>query len=371
LSDTTLNAFVASGTAAERVAFVPDPPVPIVGPDPGYFFFETDTSAVYAWDGAVWVLVANGGTGDVVGPASSVDDRIATFDGITGKLLQDGGQTIGDVIAAAVFACGDVDGPAASVDGEIALYDLTSGKLLKRATGTGIVRVTSGVYGTAGPVNLTSEVTGDLPLSNLAQASAASRLLGRGSASGAGDYQEITLGSGLTMTSQVLSASGSSSGDVVGPASATDDRIATFDGATGKLIQDGGQTIAQVIASATAASGIKTPGVTVDNGATVVTVGDKGTIQCPISGTITKWTLLAKPAGDVEFDVFLDAFGSYPPTTSIVASAPPLLSGADSATDSTLTGWTTAVTAGDVFGFEIVGTPATITRVTLQIEVTP
>lgn len=39
--------------------------------------------------------------GDVVGPASSVDDRIATFDGTTGKLLQDGGQTIAQVIAAA------------------------------------------------------------------------------------------------------------------------------------------------------------------------------------------------------------------------------------------------------------------------------
>jgi hypothetical protein len=40
--------------------------------------------------------------------------------------------------------------------------------------------------------------------------SAASRLMGRGSASGAGDPQEITLGSGLSMTGTVLSSSGSS-----------------------------------------------------------------------------------------------------------------------------------------------------------------
>lgn len=39
-----------------------------------------------------WITVA--GTGDVVGPASSTDDRIATFDGATGKLIQDGGDTI-------------------------------------------------------------------------------------------------------------------------------------------------------------------------------------------------------------------------------------------------------------------------------------
>jgi hypothetical protein len=53
---------------------------------------------------------------------------------------------------------GDVVGPAASVDGEIALYDGITGKLLKRATGTGIVRVTSGVYGTPGNV-VESEIT--------------------------------------------------------------------------------------------------------------------------------------------------------------------------------------------------------------------
>ena len=41
------------------------------------------------------------GAGDVVGPASAVDDRIATFDLTTGKLLQDGGSTIADVLARA------------------------------------------------------------------------------------------------------------------------------------------------------------------------------------------------------------------------------------------------------------------------------
>jgi hypothetical protein len=40
------------------------------------------------------------GTGDVVGPASSVDDRICTFDGITGKLIQDSGTSIATLLAA-------------------------------------------------------------------------------------------------------------------------------------------------------------------------------------------------------------------------------------------------------------------------------
>jgi hypothetical protein len=38
-----------------------------------------------------WTVVA--GTGDVVGPAGAVDDRIAAFDGATGKLIKDGGVT--------------------------------------------------------------------------------------------------------------------------------------------------------------------------------------------------------------------------------------------------------------------------------------
>jgi len=42
------------------------------------------------------------GSGDVVGPASAVDNNIATFDGTTGKLIQDGGTTIADINTNAV-----------------------------------------------------------------------------------------------------------------------------------------------------------------------------------------------------------------------------------------------------------------------------
>lgn len=41
------------------------------------------------------------GTGDVVGPASAVDDRIAVFNGTTGKLIKDGGKTLSEIVPGA------------------------------------------------------------------------------------------------------------------------------------------------------------------------------------------------------------------------------------------------------------------------------
>ena len=50
--------------------------------------------------------------------------------------------SVTDIVAT---GSGDVVGPASSVDGEIALFDSTTGKLIKRASTTGFVRIASGV----------------------------------------------------------------------------------------------------------------------------------------------------------------------------------------------------------------------------------
>lgn len=54
-----------------------------------------------------WNLVAQKGidgegAGDVVGPTGSTTNRVAVFDGITGKLIKDGGQTIAEIIASSI-----------------------------------------------------------------------------------------------------------------------------------------------------------------------------------------------------------------------------------------------------------------------------
>ncbi len=70
-------------------------------------------------------------------------------------------------------------------------------------------------------------------------------------------------------------------GDVVGPGVAVNLRIAVFSGTTGKLIADGGQTIAQVIAAATAGTVVGPAGAVADNlpsfnGVTGLIIKDSG-----------------------------------------------------------------------------------------------
>jgi trimeric autotransporter adhesin len=48
-----------------------------------------------------------GGSGDVVGPAGAVADRIATFNGTTGKIIKDGGKTLANLTADFVDVGGD------------------------------------------------------------------------------------------------------------------------------------------------------------------------------------------------------------------------------------------------------------------------
>ena len=95
-----------------------------------------DSGDLHRWNGASWDLYFDSSeSGDyVTGPASAVDDNIATFDATTGKIIQDGGQTITEVIAAAVAGSGDVVGPASASDNAITRYDSTTGKLVQDST---------------------------------------------------------------------------------------------------------------------------------------------------------------------------------------------------------------------------------------------
>lgn len=60
-------------------------------------------------------------------------------------------------------ASGDVTGPASSVDSEVALFSSTTGKVIKRATGSGIATLTSGVLSTTATTGSGSVVLATSP----------------------------------------------------------------------------------------------------------------------------------------------------------------------------------------------------------------
>ncbi len=73
-------------------------------------------------------------------------------------------------------------------------------------------------------------------------------------------------------------------------------------------------------------------------------------LRVPFDCAIVGWTILCDASGSIVFDVWRDAFANYPPTVAdtITASAKPTVSGSNKATSTTLTGWTTSLSAGDV-----------------------
>ena len=243
------------------------------------------------------LTVAGGaGSGDVVGPASSVDSRPALFNGTTGKLLKQGTAALGDAAykntgtTAGTLAAGDdarmtnartptahasthLTGGAdviqaatsaqpglataaqiTKLDGIEALADVTdAGNVGTAISGADAITTladadklpvtASGVLKTLAYsalktlLNALYAIKGAITGSGLTMSTA--RLLGRSTAS-SGAIEEITLGSGLTLTAGTLSATGGGgSGDVVGPASSVDSRPALFDGTTGKLLKQG------------------------------------------------------------------------------------------------------------------------------------
>ena len=114
----------------------------------------------------------------------------------------------------------------------------------------------------------------------------------------------------------------------------------------------------------------KTITFVIDGGGAVITTGIKGDLEIPFACTIQQVTLLADQIGSIVVDVWKDTYANFPPVDadSITASAPPTLSTAIKSQDSTLTGWTTAIAAGDTLRFNV-DSVTTVLRATLSIKV--
>jgi len=116
--------------------------------------------------------------------------------------------------------------------------------------------------------------------------------------------------------------------------------------------------------------GTTTINLILDGGGAVISTGIKGDLELPFNGVITQATLLADQSGSIVVNLWKQTYASYPPTVTqkITASAPPTITTALKSQDATLTGWTTAFSAGDILRVNV-DSATTITRVTLSLTV--
>jgi len=267
----------------------------------------TSASASTFWRGdGVWSTPA--GAGDVSGPASSTDNAITRFDSTTGKIVQNSSVTIADDGAITAPQVGSVipfyyanqaafpsaatyHGALAHSHSDGAMFFAHGGSWVRLIDNGGPLGTPSG--GTATNLTglpLTTGVTGQLPVANG----------GTGTAT-----PSIVAGTNVTVTgtwpNQTINSTASGTGDVVGPASSTDNAFARFDSTTGKLLQNStGATLSDtgaavftgaldVLGNSTAGSNLKLYEDT-DNGTNYVSFKAPDTIAANVT-----WTL---PAAD-------------------------------------------------------------------------
>jgi hypothetical protein len=109
-------------------------------------------------------------------------------------------------------------------------------------------------------------------------------------------------------------------------------------------------------------------GVIIDGSGSVISTGSKGYRYINNAGTITGWAIIADVSGSVSIDIKKSTYSGFPTTTSICGGNYPSLSSAQKNVDTTLSGWTTTISSGDVIEF-VVNSASTITKLTLVLYV--
>lgn len=165
-----------------------------------------------------------GGTGDVVGPAVATDNAVTRYNGATGKLVQDSGVLISD-------------------SGKVTIPDDAT---------TPPLNVTER---SAAP---TAPATGDIYLDD-----------GTNTGSGNPGWRRWT----GAAWEDISAAAGGGTGDVVGPASATNNNIALYSGTTGKLIKNSVVSVTGAGAMSGVTTFTATGDITANGGDVVVTTG--------------------------------------------------------------------------------------------------
>lgn len=109
-------------------------------------------------------------------------------------------------------------------------------------------------------------------------------------------------------------------------------------------------------------------GLIVNNGVNDVVTGIKGELEVPFDCNIVEGTLIGDASGSISIDVLRSTYAAFPTTVSLTASAQLTLSSAQKSQDSTLTGWTKSLNAGDIIQFNVLSATG-IARCTASLKI--
>jgi hypothetical protein len=113
-------------------------------------------------------------------------------------------------------------------------------------------------------------------------------------------------------------------------------------------------TVCNIPGGGTTNQSIRSIGGGFDGGGSALSSGGVTYFTVPFACTIQAWNITVD-TGTITFDVWKVASGTAIPTVSnsITASALPAISTGTAIHSTTLTGWTTSVSANDIFGIDI------------------
>lgn len=355
----------------------------------GDFYIDTDVYDIYgpkaggAWGGGTSLVgPAGAGSGDVTGPAGATDNRIVRFDSTTGKLIQESTATLTDGGALSgltnltmsggdsFLAMSDTDTGA---DAEIDTNNAT-GSMVYRADINNEVASSTHVWDIDGAsvLELTPSILQPASDDGIALGAAANRFSDLFLASGAVvdfDNGDITLthsantialaGGVLDLPNtglHVLDTGGDHDLIITPSTDLSADRTLSID------MGDADRTLT--------VANLLTVGIPLilDGAGSELTTGVKADIPIPFACTLTGWDLVTDQTGTITIDIWKDTYANYPPTNAdtITGGGEPSVGGGSKAQDTTLSGWTTSIAAGDILRFNV-DAINTVTRATLML----
>lgn len=123
--------------------------------------------------------------------------------------------------------------------------------------------------------------------------------------------------------------------------------------------------------SPTTNQNIRTIGATFTNSGSALSGTSTACAYLAFAGTIQQVTIIADQSGNATIDVKTVSYSSYTgpgSASSITAAAIPAISAAAKYKDTTLTGWTTSISADTVVCFAL-SSPATVTNAVVQLKI--